>query len=65
MSVPPRLVPKGLDRNVAVELTRMSMLCYRKLVTGHQTFRRLHPIHADQQLRAGPEQCVELAQQVG
>ena len=38
---------------------------FRVVIGGDQPLDRLHPVHADQQLRAGPKQGAELAQQVG
>ena len=35
------------------------------VIGGDQPLDRLHPVHADQQLRAGAEQVAEMAQQVG
>ena len=65
---------KASTRNVAVELAvdaveqvevELRRHAFGVVIGGDQPFDRLDPIHADQELRAGPEQVAELAQQVG
>ena len=72
--VPARLVAEGVERDVAVELAvdaleqvevELGGHALRVVIGGDQALDRLHPVHADQQLRAGAEQAAELAQQVG
>ena len=49
-------------KEVEIELGRDA---FRVVIGGDQPLDRLYPIHPDQQLRPGPEQGAELAQQVG
>jgi hypothetical protein len=71
---PAGFVPERVEGDVAVELAvdplkqvevELGRNPFRLVIGREQALRRLHPVHADQQLRAGAEQAAELAQQVG
>ena len=71
--VPARLVAKGVDWDVAFELSVDPLQqveveggchAFRIVIGSDEALDRLHPVHADQQLRATAEQVAESAQQV-